>query len=291
MKADTEARIAAVILNHGDNANTLRLAASLLRCVQIACVCVADNTGSGGLNGREPVFADTRALFFICENDGYAAGNNRAMAMAEARFGLPDYFLIANPDILIENEAVLRCAALLDAHPELAVAAPRLLRADGAPHDLPGWKRRTVRGDLAYSSGILARLLGMRREAYPAAHWAQRPFARADCVCGACFLVRAAVMQAAGGFDTHTFLFYEEDILGAKLRQMGLGEAVCTDCAYTHLEGVSMHVSLKKYRIMQRSRIYFHRAYNDASGWELFLLRAATLLGSAECLFKHLLGK
>lgn len=283
--------VAAVVLNHGDNANTLHLLAALLGCEEVGCVCVADNTGPGGLTGREAGFADARALFLQCPNDGYAAGNNRGISAVESQYGLPDYFLIVNPDVEVGCGSIRLCVRLLQERPELAAAAPRMLRADGSPHDLPGWRRRTVRGDLAYSSGILARLLGMRREAYPASYWEERPYVRVDCVCGACFLIRARAFKTLGYFDTHTFLFYEEDILSAKLRRIGLGEAVRTDCAYRHLEGVSARTSLFKYRTMQRSRIYFHRVYNGATPWQVFLLRAATLLGSAECLLKRLLGR
>lgn len=281
--------VAAVILNYRDNGNTLRLVRSLGMCGEIDRICVVDNSGEGGLTGQEEELQADKVLFRTVPNEGYSRGNNLGMAVLEEQYGLPDFFLVANPDIEIGCEGVTRCVRLLQMHPELALAAPRMLRADGSPHDLPGWRTRTVRGDLAYSSGILARLLGMRREAYPAGYWNDPPFARADCVSGACFLIKAKIFKACGYFDERSFLFYEEDILGAKLRRLGLGEAVCTDCTYRHLEGVSSKVSLQKYRIMQRSRIYFHRVYRHASAVELSALYAATALGTLECLLRQAL--
>ncbi len=284
-----EAETAAVILNYRDDRHTLSLVRSLLACGEIGRISVVDASGPGGLTGEEEELRDARVLFQKTRNGGYAKGNNLGVAALEKAGVMPAFLLIANPDIEISGESVSRCVRLLKAHPELAVAAPRMLKADGSPHDLPGWRRRTVRGDLAYSSGILARLLGMRREAYPASYWEDPPFVRADCVSGACFLVRAAVFKACGGFDEHTFLFYEEDIFGEKLRRLGLGEAVCTDCAYCHLEGASSRVSLRKYRIMQRSRLYYHRVYRHASPPALAALYAATALGTLECLLKQAL--
>lgn len=282
-------RVAAVILNHKDNANALRLVRTLRGCAEVDPICVVDNSETGGLTGREEPLKESGVLFLQTDNDGYSKGNNLGISAVESQCGLPEIFLIANPDILIDADAVARCVRLLRTHPELALAAPRMLRGDGTPHDLPGWRRRTVRGDLAYSSGILARTLGMRREAYPPSYWNERSFVRVDCAAGACFFIRANAFKACGYFDERSFLFYEEDILGEKLRRIGLGEAVCTDCTYRHLEGVSAAVSLRKYRIMQRSRFYYHKVYRRAGSAALFALRAATALGTCECLLKQAL--
>lgn len=282
-------RVAAVILNHKDNENTLRLVRELQSGGEIGCICVVDNSESGGLTGREEPLQADGVLFLQTTNEGYSRGNNLGISAVESQYGLPDFFLVANPDIDIACETVTRCVRLLQSHPELALAAPRMLRGDGTPHDLPGWRRRTVRGDLAYSSGILARLLGMRREAYPASYWNDPPFVRVDCAAGACFVIKAKAFKACGYFDTHSFLFYEEDMLGENLRRIGLGEAVCTDCTYRHLEGVSANVSFKKYRIMQHSRIYFHKAYLHVGAAGLLALYAATALGTCECLLKQML--
>lgn len=282
-------RVAAVILNHKDNEHTLQLMQVLQNCDEIGCICVVDNSEKEGLTGREPPFQRENTLFLQTANDGYSKGNDRGIAAVESHYGLPTFFMIANPDIEITGEAVTRCVCLLQSRPELALVAPRMLRGDGTPHDLPGWRRRTVCGDLAYSSGILARALGMRHEAYPASYWDARPFVQVDCAAGACFFIRAEVFKVCGYFDTHSFLFYEEDMLGEKLRRIGLGEAVCTDCTYRHLEGVSAHVSLQKYRIMQHSRIYFHEVYMHAKPAELLALYAATVLGTCECLLKQVL--
>lgn len=282
-------RVAAVILNHKDNEHTLRLVQVLRDCSAIGCICVVDNSEKDGLTGQESLLQAENVLFLQTANDGYSKGNNLGITTVESHYGLPEFFMIANPDIDITGETVTRCICLLQEHPELALVAPRMLCGDGTPHDLPGWRRRTVRGDLAYSSGILARAIGMRHEAYPASYWDARPFVQVDCAAGACFFIKAEVFKACGYFDTYSFLFYEEDMLGEKLRRAGLREAVCTDCTYRHLEGVSAHVSLQKYRIMQQSRIYFHKIYMHAKPKELATLYAATVLGTCECLLKQVL--
>ncbi|MFT8887735.1 MAG: hypothetical protein ABF904_02860 [Ethanoligenens sp.] len=283
-------RVAAVILNFRDNENTLRLVKTLQGCGEIGCICVVDNSETGGLTGQEEPLQAENVLFRKTTNEGYSKGNNLGISAVESQYGLPDFFMVANPDIEIDCASVECCVRLLQSVPAIALAAPRMLRADGTFHDLPGWCRRTVRGDLAYSSGILARLLGMRREAYPTSYWDEMPFVRVDCVAGACFFIRAKAFKTCGYFDEHSFLFYEEDMLGEKLHRMGLGEAVCTGCTYRHLEGVSTQVSLQKYRIMQHSRIYFHRVYRHAGAAALLVLYAATALGICENVLKRIVS-
>lgn len=286
---DRQGDAAAVILNYRDNRRTLRLVEILQTCADIVRICVVDNAKSGGLTGEEKPLRAENVLFLRTVNKGYSLGNNFGISALQSRYGLPPYLMIANPDIDITCATVSQCIAFLREHSGFGLAAPRMLCADGTPHDLPGWRRRTVYGDLAYSSGILARLIGMRHEAYPAAYWDDKPFVRVDCAAGACFFIQTKAFQDCGYFDPHSFLFYEEDILGEKLRGMGLGEAVCTDCTYRHLEGVSSHISLKKYRIMQRSRLYFHRKYRHAGSMGMLALYAATALGTCECLLKQAL--
>ena len=283
--------VSAVILNYHDNENTLRLVNNLQACEVIDSVCVVDHSDEGGLTGKEEIFGLDRVLFKKEDNIGYSRGNNSGILAVESQYGLPEFFLISNPDVEVDCRSIISCIHFLDEHPKFALVAPRMLRADGSFHDLTGWRTRTVRGDLAYSSGILARLLGMRKEAYPIDYWNSLPFVQVDCAAGALFLIRAREFRSCGYFDPYPFLFYEEDILGEKLRHMNLGEAILTNFTYQHLEGVSSHVSLKKYLNMQHSRLYFHRIYRHASFGSMLVLYLATALGTIECILKLLLRR
>lgn len=276
--------IAAVILNHNDNGNALRLTAEMSGYESITRVCVADNSGPSGLTGTEAVFRNPKADCLPMRNEGYARCNNAAIACLTERYGAFDYIIISNTDVEVGEQSIEKCVGFLQEHADYAVAAPRMFRPDGTPHHLSGWKERTTLCDVAYSSGLLSRLLGMYRETYPDDYW-KTPYSPVDCVTGSFFMIRGTAFRQAGYFDEKTFLYYEEDILGFRLKRMGCRLAVLNDCRFVHYENVTVGRSmnlLKKYVIMQRSRLYFHRHYRRVGPGAYAALCAATCLGYVE---------
>ncbi|HEX3026041.1 MAG TPA: hypothetical protein VHR42_02255, partial [Clostridia bacterium] len=221
-------------------------------------------------------------------NNGYAAGNNAGLDYLKEKFGLFDYIIISNPDIEVHLQAIEACRDFLENHDTMALAAPRMHGPDGLPHHLSGWKERTFLCDLAYSSGLLSRTVGMYRETYPESYF-QGEYSRVDCAAGSFFMIKGPVFYEIGKFDPNTFLYYEEDILGVRIKRAGYEEAVLNRFGFTHFEGTSVNRSLsmvKKYLTMQKSRIYFQRHYRRINFAQLLVLYAATLLGLTEKLVK-----
>ncbi|HEX2937444.1 MAG TPA: hypothetical protein VHO66_00825, partial [Ruminiclostridium sp.] len=73
--------------------------------------------------------------------------------------------------------------------------------------------------------------------------------------------------------------------LGFKLKRMGYKTAVLGNYFFIHSEGNSVNKSLnflKKYMIMQKSRLYFHRRYLKTPIFLYILLCLATALGAVE---------
>lgn len=272
-----------VVLNHNDTQNTERLCGEAALCPAVDNIVVADNSAPEKRCSLQKLPAE-KATMLPVANMGYAAGNNAGIACLLSRLDA-DYIIISNPDVIVSCEAMQACVAFLEGHPEFAVAAPRMHGPDGSAHPLSGWKEKDFVCDLAYSSGLLTRLLGVNREVYPPEHW-HGEYSEVDCVAGSFFVVRRASFQKAGFFDENTFLFYEEDILGHKLRRMGFCLAVLNDQLFTHLEGISYQMSpaaiLSRYRHMQTSRLYFQKRYRKAGMGKMILLYAASGLGFVE---------
>lgn len=280
---------AAVILSYKSNEDTLKLAEAFHAMECVDKFVVADNSpGDNGLDGSENVLKSPKAAFIKIENQGYSCGNDQAIRMLEQNVGLPEYIIISNPDVVIPEQSVKACIDFLDSHIDFAVAAPQELKSNGEMHHLTGWKERTLLCDVAYSSGILSRIIGMYREMYPPAHWSTF-YSVVDCVSGSFFVIRGTAFREVGYFDENTFLFYEEDILGYKLKRLGLKEAILNQYRFVHYEGISVGRNVnyvKKYLAMQKSRIYFHRVYKKCPFYKMTALYAATCLGLAENILK-----
>ena len=137
------------------------------------------------------------------ENLGFAAGNNRAAATAQAPL-----LALLNPDAFAAPDWL---AVLLDAagrHPDVAMFGSTQL-VDADPDRLDG------AGDVYHISGLVWRGAGdVRPEALPAE-------ADAFCPCAAAALYRRDAFVEAGGFDERFFCYCEDVDLGFRLRLAG----------------------------------------------------------------------
>lgn len=283
----------AVILNYKDNENTIRLCHDFENYSCIEKIVVVDNSGEVGLSETDFKGAEfSKTLLLNVQNNGYSAGNNRGIEKLD-ELGSFKYIIISNPDIFIEEKAVAACIDFLEKNEDYAIAAPRMHTKDGKPHHLAAWNERTFLCDLAYSSGILSRTVGMYRECYDESFF-KKEIATVDCVAGSFFVISRKALKKVGNFDTNTFLYYEEDILGYKLKRLGLKTALLCREKFLHCEGNSVNKSfnyLKRYRTMQKSRLYFHRTYLKTPKHRYFILLLATLLGTLEKSVKTIMAK
>jgi hypothetical protein len=137
---------------------------------------------------------------------GYGANHNLALARAEGA-----YVLLLNDDAAVRPGAIDAMAAYLDAHPEVAIAAPTLVRSDGT-RQVSLWPTPTARADV-----LAALRLGRGR---PAALEGERPQA-VGWAMGCALLVRREAARAAGGFDEGYFMYSEEVDLCVRLAAAG----------------------------------------------------------------------
>ena len=83
-------------------------------------------------------------------------------------------------------------------------------------------------------------------------------------------------MNLVGNFDDSTFLFYEENILAAKLKAINKKTFVDNEVKITHNESVTINktmASINKYKRLKDSQKYFVKYYLHANGFQMFILR------------------
>lgn len=151
-------------------------------------------------------------------NGGFAAGNNRAMACAQALGWNADWYLFLNPDAQLEPGAL---QALADFSGQLAGPAAigmQQLDEQRRPRPsafwFPSWMSELQRGA---SLGLIDRLCPKSRVAMPigtAPH-------ESDWVTGAAFALPRSVVERVGPMDEGYFLYYEEVEYMHRIRQAG----------------------------------------------------------------------
>jgi GT2 family glycosyltransferase len=227
-------RLAIVIVNFNAREHLLECLASIAAAPPATThqVVVVDNASADGS------VAAVRARWpnlLICEqprNVGFSAANNAGM-----RATTSELVLLLNNDTLAPPRAIDALVAELDRHPDVAVAGPRLVDADGRP-ELSFGPMISPLGELRQKT--LMRLYD--RGAWPAAAWVRRATARAhdvDWVSGACLLVRRRAAEEAGLLDERFFLYTEDVDFCAAIRARGHRVLFTPAAEVVHLRGRS----------------------------------------------------
>jgi hypothetical protein len=221
-------------------------------------VYVVDNDSRDGT--PEMVLEDFPGVHLIRNrtNEGFARANNRALDRTRGR-----HVLILNPDTLLPPDTLEPLVAFLDAHGDIGVVGPRVVRPDGR---LDEACRRGFPTPLSALGRFLAldrlfprsRLLGSYRQTFrdPALSY------EVDAIVGACMLLRRQALEDVGGLDESYFMFGEDldwcwRFKGSGWRIWYLGQV-----HVIHHKGAS--VSTAPYAMnwhFHRSMVRFHRKH------------------------------
>jgi len=188
------------------------------------------------------------------ENLGFAGGCNVGAAAAAG-----DYIALVNGDAIVEPTALAR---LVDeaARPDVGVAGASIRLAD-APR-------------LINSAGNPVHVLGLS--------WAGRlgePEEGTEPVdvavaSGACMVIRRALWERLGGFDTEYFAYHEDTELSIRVWRGGLRVVYVPDAVAVHRYEFSRNDF--KYYMIERNRLMF---LATLWGWRALVLLSPALLG------------
>ena len=192
-------KVSAVVVSHGHAAELPRSLSALAPQVDETLV-IANLPGSAdGVSSDVRVLENPRALSF-------AANVNLGIASTSG-----EYVLVANPDAIAEPDAVGTLVAFADAHPGCGIAGPQMHWPDGSRQ--PSRRRfPTVRGTIVRRTPLrrLRPPYETQREHYTLDERPTEPV-RADWMLGAFLLMRRAMLDEIGGWDSG-YRHYCEDI-------------------------------------------------------------------------------
>ncbi len=161
------------------------------------------------------------------KNDGYARGNNKGLELAYGDDTV-DSILLVNNDILFIEDIVPVLIEETRALPSPGMISPILYKRDGkridyncARYQVDNWgiilpfywhnhKRDRIRKFRDSEKILLAHPEYLKERSF-----------EIELPSGSCMFARKEVFQDVQGFDTGTFLYFEESILAAKLSRKG----------------------------------------------------------------------
>jgi GT2 family glycosyltransferase len=178
-------------------------------------VIVVDNGSTDAT--RELVASSFPHVRLISQtNRGFAAGNNRGLELAHAR-----YLLLLNPDTEVIDGTFGELVGVLDARPEIGVVGARQIHPDGtlckSIHRFPSVTRAL--GDaLSSERWPIKPAWACEREVDPSVYARE---SECDWPTGSFLLVRREALLSAGVLDERFFLYCEEPDLCMRVKRAG----------------------------------------------------------------------
>jgi GT2 family glycosyltransferase len=213
-------------------------------------VIVVDNASSDGSAEMVATDFDWVRLIRSPHNGGFANGNNQALRLARG-----EAVLILNPDALLPVGSLGKLLESLARHPEAGIIGPKLLRPDGSMH-------LACRRSFPTPSVAFYRLTGLSRlfagserfGRYNLTYVDSDLAIEVDSVCGACLLVRRAVIERIGLLDEQFFMYGEDLDWCLRARQAGWTVRYEPSIVVQHQHGAA-----SRQRAF-RTNVYFFRA-------------------------------
>ncbi len=256
-------RTAMVILNYKSPRLTVSAAKHLLDFGTGLHVIIVDNcSGDDSRAVFESAFAGEPLVHLVYNEDnrGYAHGNNVGIDYAE-QLGDIDFVGIMNPDVVVDVDVIARLVEALDTHEDIGlITAETYYNGIYRVPNHCAWHLPTI-GQLVrfctlpgYIFNKLCRMVGKwydSQNGYGSGYFKGKTIARVEVVQGCFFLSRLSTILSVGKLDEATFLYYEENILGAKFAARGMQSAVMVGC-YVHHNHQEKEKSLQR----QASKIF-----------------------------------
>lgn len=226
-------QVAVVILNFNTQNQLATFLPKVVAYSGRAEIVVADNGSSDG--SADWVAANFPAVRLIrfAENHGFCGGYNRALRQVEAK-----YYVLLNSDIEVNQGWLEPLVKLLEEHPKVAAAQPKI-RA---------YHRKTHFEHAGAAGGWLDRL------GYPFCRGRLFDHLEEDAgqydddatifwATGACLMIRAELYHAFGGLDERFFAHMEEIDLCWRMRQAGWQVMACGKSTVFHVGGGTLQVA------------------------------------------------
>ena len=205
-------------------------------------VVVVDNASSDGSANTAQGHPLQPMVLSNPENIGFGRATNRGAAEISG-----EYLLILNPDCVAQPNMVAELVNFLDHRAPAGACGPMISSPDG---EFQYGSRRgfpTPLNSLFYLLK-LDRLFPRNRVlgGYQLRHLDPRLEMTAECLSGACMMVRRDVFQAIGGFDPDYFLFGEDIDLCWKIHASEREIWYVPSARATHIKGASMRSAPKR---------------------------------------------
>lgn len=250
-----------IVLNYNDYKTTIDFIENFKNYSILDKIIIVDNNSTDGSYKKLLKYSSKKIdVIKTNKNGGYAYGNAFGVEYGLNTYNV-DKIYISNPDIFANEECLIEMARVLDTKKDVGILSCMVSTPENVRKLPSAWK-------LPSYYDCLRELLPSRfqkRAQYADDYFLQNNIVPVDVIPGSLFAMKASVYKKLGGFDTNTFLYYEENILAFQLKKQGLTNYIITTFFYTHYVSQSIIKSqsslIKRLRILEQSREYYCSKY------------------------------
>lgn len=263
-------KIGMVILNYNDYETTKEMLDQIKDYKVLDYIIVTNNCISDKKSDNLKKYENKKIkIIKTKENTGYAKGNNFGIKYLVENYKV-DYIIISNPDIILKEKDIVKLKEDLKENKEIDLIAPNV---EQLKEIYRGWKLPGFLDDLLSNINFIQRF-AKKRLLYDEKEY-NKKLTKVDVVSGCFFMIRKTSFERINYFDENTFLYYEENIIGKKLKKENMNTYVDNEVKIIHNLSVSIDKnvnSLKKYKILKESQRYYEKEYNNLNIFGIILL-------------------
>ena len=246
-------------------------------------VIVVDNASSDDSMSRlQDYFGDRVRFIASAKNNGFAAGNNQALRVVEAR-----YVLLLNSDTIVWENTLESIYDYMEDHKDVGACGCRVLLENGeldkaCKRSFPNVKNSFFR--------LFHIPTNSADDNYNLDNLPDDEIYEIDCLTGAFMFMRKEALDTAGLLD-ETFFMYGEDIdLCYRIKNSGWKIIYYGESKITHLKGASSKKQKSKliYEFYRAMYIYYKKHHAEESS---FIVNIVVYIGIAVlCILKLFLN-
>ncbi len=261
-----------IIVNYNDADNTIKLINNVKSYKTINKIVVVDNNSTDdSLDKLKNLNIKKLHIIESIRNNGYAKGLNMG-----AKYALEEYknpvLIFSNSDIEIESENTIKNLINNFKNKDIKVVMPRIKESDKFSY---GWKLTGASKDLLMNIPVINKKIREKYRYYDEEYF-NGDTSIVDCIYGCFFLIEGEFLKTIDYFDENTFLYFEEYILGRKVKLWNMLSIVDNREYVIHNHNVSIgnNISdINKYKIYKKSQFYYEKKYNNANALIMFFFR------------------
>jgi len=257
--------VSCVILNYNDAPTTMTLLEHIKDFSVFKHIVVVDNQSTDNSFDVLSAFRNEKIHVIQTErNGGYGYGNNFGVRYSKDVLGA-DYVLIANPDVIFEEDCIQK---LLESFADDCVAVVSAKQSNSPDC---AWKNCSTMQYVLATSLLFEVWLKIRN--YPKQYFQDKSVAEVFAVPGSLLMVDARKMLQYGMYDEEFFLYYEEPVLAQKFADAGLKTMLRLDTSYVHNHHVSISKTYNRWSqqhvLLLKSAELFLRKYKKANKFQM----------------------